>query len=125
MQAGLHCLDVPTEFLIDAVVGLGDGFVGVLNATAADAGAPGSEAPAAFAPAVQALAIGGHICMVLIDFRQLYVFRFAGESLVFFLHIGLQLDFSHYTISNPLQLPWSLSLMRFGSHLVFVGRFLC
>lgn len=123
MQAGLHCLDVPTEFLIDAVVGLRDRFVGVLNATTAE-GAPGSEAPAAFAPAVQALAIGGHICMVLIDFRQLYVFRFAGESLVFFLHIGLQLDFSHYTISNPLQLPWSLSMVRFDSS-GFVCWFLC
>lgn len=121
MEPRLYCLDVPTELLVDSVVGLGHCFVGVLYAAAADTGTPGPQTTTALSPAVQTFAIGRHISVVLVHFWQLNMFWLPCESFMFVLHIGLQCDFSHYTLYQiPIDLSISLNLL-FG----YVPPFLC
>jgi hypothetical protein len=64
--------------LIDAVVSLGDDFIGVLHAAAEDAWHPCPHKSAAFSPAVKTLAIRRDILIVLILFWQSNVLRFPG-----------------------------------------------
>jgi hypothetical protein len=52
VQPRLDRLYVPTKLLVDAVVGLRHGLVGVFDEAAAEAGRPGAHAAAALAPAV-------------------------------------------------------------------------
>ena len=59
VKAGFDSLDILSEFLIDAVVGLGDGFVGIIDTAAENTRDPGSEASTALAPAVKAGAVEG------------------------------------------------------------------
>jgi hypothetical protein len=106
VQARFNCFHVSPEFLVDAVVGLGNCLVGVLHEAAAETGHPSPQAPAAFAPAVQALPVGGHVCMFLVDLGQLDVLGLPSQPLILLMHLlSLQLDFSHYTISTPHPKP--------------------
>ena len=87
VQSGLDGLHVSAELLVDAVVALGDGFVGVLDEAAAQAGAPGASEPAALSPVVQAFAVEGQLGLVGVALGELDVLGLPGESLVLILHI--------------------------------------
>ena len=76
METGFNCLDVAAKLLIDAVVGLRNDFVGILDKTAADARHPGTHATATLAPAVHAFAVRRNLGEVLVLLGQNDVFRF-------------------------------------------------
>lgn len=84
---GVIVASLGPEFLVDPVVGLGDNFVGVVNEAAAETGGPGPGEAAAFSPAVHALAVGGHLCVVFVCFWEMDVFGFAVESVAFVVHV--------------------------------------
>jgi len=86
VQARLDCADVPAELLVDAVVGLRHDFVGVVDEAAAEAGHPGTRAPAALAPAVHAFAVEGHLGVVLVCFGKGDMLGLAGESISLLWH---------------------------------------
>ena len=91
VKSWLDGADVAAELLVDAVVGLGDCFVGVLHEAAAKTGHPGAHAAAALPPTLETLAIAGQFCVVGISFGEADVFGLAGEPLLFILvHLSSQ-----------------------------------
>jgi hypothetical protein len=86
VETWADCFDVPTEFLIDAVVGLGDGLVGVFDEAAAEAGGPGTHASAALAPAMQTRAVKRQFLLMRVHFWQIDMLGFASESIILILH---------------------------------------
>ena len=87
MQSWFDCSNVSAKFLINAIVALGDSFVGILDEAATQTGTPCPCESTALTPGVQTCAVEGELRLVGIAFGELYVFRFAGESLVLILHI--------------------------------------
>ena len=59
VQSRFDRFHVSAKLLIDAVIALGNGFVGVLNEAAAQAWAPGSSEPATLSPGVQTFSVKG------------------------------------------------------------------
>lgn len=87
MKAGFDCSDVSAKFLINAIVALRDSFVGILDETATQTRTPCSCKSTTLSPGVQASSIEGKLRLMWVTFWQLYMFRFASESLVLILHI--------------------------------------
>lgn len=99
VQSWFDCAHVPTELLVDPVVGLRDDLVGVVDEAAAEARGPGTHEPAALPPVVQTLAVEGDLgVVVFVGLRQVDVFGFAGQSFVFDI-IHLQIYLKHYAQS--------------------------
>ncbi len=66
VQARFCSSDVPSKFLINAVVGLGNCFVWVVYATAA--GDPRSQTSTTLSPAMKTITVAGYLCEVLVVF---------------------------------------------------------
>ena len=77
VKSGFDCAHVSTEFLIDAVIGLRNYLVGVVDEAAAETGRPSSGEATAFSPAVHAFAVGGHFGMMLVCFWKADMFGFS------------------------------------------------
>ena len=57
METRFDCLDVASKLLVDAVVGLRNDLVGILDETATKTRHPSTHAPAAFSPTMHTLAV--------------------------------------------------------------------
>jgi len=66
---------ISTELLIDSVICLWDYFIGIVNKTTTETRSPSSCKTTAFTPPVHALTIKGHLCMMLVYFGKVDMFR--------------------------------------------------
>ena len=86
MKTRFDCPHIFSKFLVYAIIGLRDNFVGIIDETAAKTRHPSPCTSTAFSPAVHAPTVEGHLSVMLVSFQQVDVLGLARQPVRFLYH---------------------------------------